>query len=236
MNPIDSTIDIGVALGRGVYSVGEDLVFGIQRTGEGLGLGRRGRVSQIGYENDAIARLLYDVAKYGVSGERSPLHRTVVFVLEEYYSHFPEEAVAHLARAMGLGTAYVTGRMIIGRSLAVAVATRITAAIAMSAAYKQLANRLGIAKGASATGVGIPIAAFMMQGVLQRSSHAAMRLNAQHPTIYTALRRNGDLQLLYFLLERPLERHLSAISHAKRDPEGFRRAVLQNYNLNLAHR
>jgi hypothetical protein len=35
----DDTIDIAVALGQGIYSVGQDIVLGIERTGEGLGLG-----------------------------------------------------------------------------------------------------------------------------------------------------------------------------------------------------
>ncbi|MDF0604792.1 hypothetical protein HZU77_003865 [Neisseriaceae bacterium TC5R-5] len=47
-------VDVTTALGRGVYSVGEDLVYGIQRTGQGLYLSGPNRVSEIDYENKAI--------------------------------------------------------------------------------------------------------------------------------------------------------------------------------------
>ncbi len=55
----DDTIDIAVALGQGIYSVGQDIVLGIERTGEGLGLGNNnGRTATIGYENRAMVSLI----------------------------------------------------------------------------------------------------------------------------------------------------------------------------------
>ena len=43
-------VDINTALGNGVYSVGEDIVLGLERSGEGLGMSSYNRISQIGYE------------------------------------------------------------------------------------------------------------------------------------------------------------------------------------------
>jgi hypothetical protein len=37
-NYLKRFVDRSVALGQGVYSVGEDIVYGIERTGEGLGV------------------------------------------------------------------------------------------------------------------------------------------------------------------------------------------------------
>ena len=47
MSFTDSFLDMSLALGRGVYSVGQDVVLGFDRTTEGLGLGNDGRVGQI---------------------------------------------------------------------------------------------------------------------------------------------------------------------------------------------
>ncbi|RAU16438.1 hypothetical protein DN062_18165 [Nitrincola tibetensis] len=74
MSFMDSSIDVAVALGKGVYSVGQDVAFGIQRTGEGLGLGDDGRIANIGYENRAMVSLLEDFFRYGSSDRRSPLY------------------------------------------------------------------------------------------------------------------------------------------------------------------
>src|SRR5690554_7259893 len=76
MSFMDSSIDVAVALGKGVYSVGQDVALGIQRTGEGLGLGSDGRIANIGYENRAMVSLLEDFFRYGSSDRRSPLYRS----------------------------------------------------------------------------------------------------------------------------------------------------------------
>lgn len=98
MSFIDSSIDVAAALGRGVYSVGQDIAFGIERTGEGLGLGADGRMENIGYENRAMVSLLEKLFKYGASDQRNPLYKSIIYVLEHYYSFFPDEAITALAK------------------------------------------------------------------------------------------------------------------------------------------
>lgn len=227
----EDAIDVSVALGKGIYSVGQDIALGIERTGEGLGLGNDGRLATIGYENKAMVALVEDFIKFGVSDQRSPLYKSIVHVLEHYYSYFPDEAISYLAKQAGIGAGYTVGRMVIGKKLAAAIATRIAIAIAASAAYKQIAKRVGVSAGASATGIGTPIGLLMMQGFMQRSSHASIRLNNKSPKLYTVLQRNGDLQLLYFLLEKPLEKHVEAISTAERSIQQFQNAINRKYKL-----
>ncbi len=227
----DDAIDVTVALGKGIYSVGQDIALGVERTGEGLGLGDDGRTATIGYENRAMVSLVEEFIKYGISDQRSPLYKSIVHVLEHYYSYFPDQAISALAKQAGVGAGYTIGRMVIGKKLATAVATRIAMAIAASAAYKQIAKRIGVSAGASATGIGTPIGLLMMQGFMQRSSHASMRLKNKSPKLYTLLHRNGDLQLLYFLLEKPLEKHVEAISTAERNITRFQSAINRKYKL-----
>lgn len=208
---VNNTVDIAVALGNGVYSVGQDIALGIERTGEGLGLGNDGRVATIGHENNAMASLIKEFIKYGIKNRNSPLYKTIVLILEHYYSYVPDETISALYKQAGIGAGYTVGRMIIGKKLASAIAMKIAIAIAASATYQQIAKRLGISSAVSGTGIGAPIGLLMMQGLMQRSSHASMRLKNKSPKLYTVLQRKGNLQLLYFLIEKPLEKHIQAI-------------------------
>ena len=55
-------------------------------------------------------------------------------MLVHYYSYFPDQAISALAKQAGVGAGYTAGRMVIGKKLATAVATRIVMAITASAA------------------------------------------------------------------------------------------------------
>lgn len=221
-------VDTAVALGKGIYSVGEDLVLGTQRTGEGLGAGKDGRMAEIGYENRVIANLVIEAVKHGTS-ESGPLYRAIMYILEKYYSYFPEEVLLYLVKKANIVVAHTAGRMIIGKTLAKTIAIRVAAVVATSAAYKGLATRLGVSAGASATGVGVLISLLMTQGVLQRSSHAAKRLQEKSSKLYSILERNGDLQFLYFILEEPLEPYFEAISLAEHSELRFKSIVDATY-------
>lgn len=227
----DAAVDVTVALGKGIYSVGQDIVLGIERTGEGLGLGENGRVATIGYENSAMVGLIEDFIKFGINDKKSPLYKSIVIILENYYSHFPDEAISFLAKKAGIAAGYTAGRMVVGKKLATATATRIAMSIAASAAYKQIARRLGVSAGASATGIGTPIGLLMMQGFMQRSSHASSRLMNRSPKLHYQLKRNGNLHLLYFILEKPLEKHIDVISTAERNVSVFNKAINKAYNI-----
>ena len=231
----DTAIDITIALGKGVYSVGEDLVLGLQRTGEGLGLGQDGRMAQIGYENNALYNLLKQFIKYGINNFDSPLYISIVYILEHYYSYFPDAVVSALAKQAGISLSHSVGRMVIGKKLATSTAQRIAASVAASAMYKQLAKRIGISEAASATGVGIPISLLMMQGFLQRSSHAADRLKSKSQNLYSLLQQKGDLQLLYFLIEKPIDIYIDAISMAEKNPHIFNQSLSNKYKDLLEH-
>ncbi len=222
---VDDVVDVAVALGKGVYSVGEDLAYGIERTAEGIGFGEDGRVATIGHENSAMIDLMGEFLEYGLSDDRSPLFRIIVHVLEHYYSYFPDSAIDYLAKQAGIGAAYGAGRLVIGKKLATVVAGRITIAIAKSAVYKRLAKKIGVSAGASFTGLGTPIGLLMMQGVMQRASYAALRLRGKSPTLYRILKEHGDLQLLYFLVEEPLKKYVEGVSLAEQNVQSFRRNV-----------
>lgn len=212
MSVLDNAVEMSVALGKGIYSVGQDVALGFERTGEGLGLGEDGRVAQIGFENNAMVALLSDFVKYGINNRNSPLFKTIVHILEHYYISLTDEELQAVAKQAGLAASYTLGRMVLGKKLAEAIAIRIAISIAASATYKAIAKRVGVSAGVSSTGIGAPIGLLMLQGVLQRSSLAATRLKNKSPELFRTLQSNGNLQLLYFILEKPMEKYIDVIS------------------------
>ncbi|MDF0604793.1 hypothetical protein HZU77_003870 [Neisseriaceae bacterium TC5R-5] len=111
------------------------------------------------------------------------------------------------------------------------VVNKIAITIAGTAAFKQLATKLGVSVGTSATGVGIPIALVLIQGTLQRSSLAAQRLKRKNATLYSFLQQE-NLQYLYFLLEKPMEKYIDAANLAEQNLPLFQQSILNLYKLN----
>lgn len=211
MSITDSFLDMSLALGQGVYSVGQDVILGFDRTTEGLGLGKNGRVAQIGFENNVLAGMLSDLVQLGINNKDNPLFKAISIILENYYMSLSDEDIQTVAKKVGIAASYSLGRMVLGKKLAEAIALRIATSIATTAAFKMLASKIGVASGVSATGIGVPIGLLMMQGVLQRSSLASQRLRVNRPQLYKALQQRGNLQFIYFILEKPMEKHINAI-------------------------
>lgn len=225
----DTLAGVGTALGKGVFSVAQDLYFGAERTAEGLGIRGSNRSTEIGQENEYLVSLLKDL----VTGRGNPLLRLIKKILEKYYEQFPDEAMEQLAKAAQIGVGYMAGRLVIGKKLAELIALRLATQIAATAAYRQLATKIGVAIGAGATGVGMLITLVMVQGVGQRASQASQRLKVRNLSLWNDLRYNqGGLDMLYFLVEGPLANHMDAIDLAHRNPALFKMQVQKLYQEN----
>lgn len=217
---LDPLVDISVALGKGVYSVGEDLVYGIERTAQGLGASGSARITEIGFENEQMAQLLIQAFKYPLE-EKGPLYKAIKIILLEYYANFPEETLRIIAEKAGIGVGFLAGRMLIGRQIVASVAKRILLKIAASQGFKQLSTKLGLSAVATATGVGAVVGGLMLQGMLQRASNGRKELEQWLPSVSQKLRKEGNLDLLYFLIEGPLKQQLNAIKAATNTPMQF---------------
>lgn len=230
---MDDLINTTTALGKGIYSVGEDIVYGLERTGEGLGIAGSQRLVNIGIENEYLATLLQKLFRFGVSTPQSPLFKIILKILIRYYAVFPEESLKKIAKQAAVGGGYLAGRMILGKELAKFVAKTIAVKIAASVAYKKLAKKVGVSAAAGSTGIGIPVSLLMFQGVAQRSAKASRRLRTLSPELYWDLRRENGLDMLYFLVEKPMEKHLQAIVTAKRNTVQFEAQVRKVYEQNV---
>lgn len=225
---IEQLMDVSVALGKGVYSVGEDIIYGIERTAEGLGASGSDRISEISFENEQIIKIIMEALKYPFK-EKGPIYRAIKLILIEYYSKFPEEALKAIAKKGSIGVGFLAGRMLIGRELAGYVTRRILLKIAASEGFKQLSSKLGISAVSTASGVGTVVGLLMIQGVAQRASKGREKLESSHPRISKKLKENGGLDLLYFLIESPMTKHLKAIKEAMVFPGQFESTAKRLY-------
>jgi len=66
---------------------------------------------------------------------------------------------------------------------------------------------------------------------MQRSSNASFRLKSKSPKLYKLLRLNGNLQLLYFLLEKPLKKYTDAVVLAEGNLKVFQQKISEKYPL-----
>jgi hypothetical protein len=195
--------DMTKAVGKGVYSVGEDLVGGAARTARGLNIFNTEELAKIGAQNERAYHLLKDLISNGDS-----LHKLVNFVIEHFYSRLSEERKNKIdegiRRGLLIGGAKVVGRMVIGKQLATMLAKRLAGRIAASAAYKTLAKKLGVSAGAGATGIGLPITLLMLQGTLERAGKASERLAGKEPELHRVLKQH-NLDMAWFLIEPHVE-------------------------------
>lgn len=234
MDTLDNLIDMGMALGKGVLSVAEDLYFGVERTGEWIGVTGAERSAEIGEENELLLGQLtamFETITDPANKWANPLYRLVLTIMEKYYEYFPEEALQKIAHAASIGGGYATGRLIIGKKIAEVIAMRIVEQIAAATAFKQLAVKLGVSAAAGSTGVGLVVTAVLVQGVAQRASHASQRLKIGLPSLWVMLRQQGGIDMLYFLVEGPMAKYLAAIGYAEPDPASFERVVWHHYEV-----
>jgi len=229
MDAWDDLVGFSTALGNGMVSVAKDMYFGAERTAEGLGVRGYDRTAAIGLENEFLVKNLIDLVKGAVTAPDNPLYQLVVDILNRYYEWFPEDALQKVAKAASISAGYVTGRMVIGRQLAVAIALRVVTQIAATEAYQELAKKIGVSSAAGSTGVGTLITLVMVQGVAQRSSRASQRLRDRNAALWQELRSKRGRDMLYFLVEGPMANYMDAIDLAYRDRALFEAEVRKLY-------
>lgn len=200
---LDTAGDIASGVGRGIYSVGEDIVGGAARTARGLNVFDSDELAQIGVEDIRA----FELIKLLVTNWNT-IEETCTTVVDYIYETLPEPQKAKM-RAMAtkgasVGGGYILGRIVIGSTIAKSIARLIAGRIAASETFRMLAIRLGVSEGAGATGIGVPIMLLMLQGVLERASKASRRLAGQYPELYQALSQK-NLDMAWFLIEPHLD-------------------------------
>jgi hypothetical protein len=225
---LDDVLEFGIGLGEVVADVGQDIVFGLERSAQSLGAGEDGRQAEIGAENERAFDVICEALSRAPGAANHPLTRIVAHIMTRYYDALPDEMIDALARKARIVIGTTVARQLVKRQvkamLVRTVVPRIAASIASSAIYRGIATRLGVSAGATASGVGTLLGLVLFQGLLQRASEASRRLRSVAPDLHHILQRDG-LDMIYFLVERPMASHIQAIVTARTNAQALNRAA-----------
>ena len=203
--------------GQGAAGIFKGLWRGLKRTGRGY---RPSKMAEVGLENERARELLFRIAKTGVA-HSGPLFLTIELTVgyltgtifdglaPELRKRIVAKAVRGGIRAAPGIAAKSAGKTVakaVAKKLATQLATRLAGRIARSALYKTVLRRVAVAAAVGSSGVGIPIALLMLQGIIERASEARKRLMKDVPALYGMLYRR-QLEMAYFLVEE----HVAAL-------------------------
>ncbi len=90
-----------------------------------------------------------------------------------------------------------------------------------------------IARRLAKMGVGFALGALIIQGMIEKASESAKRLNLTHPKIYHKLRAQ-NIDMVYFLVEDSMSKTMEAIRLKSGNPEKFNRILQEIENEILA--
>lgn len=199
---LDTVVDAGksvgrgaAAVGKGIYSVGEDLVGGTYRTARGLNFFDSEEQLKIAAQNERAYNLLKDIFT-----NRDSIQDMVSLIADHFYSQAPKETQSKINEGIRNGAIQLAARMTVGKKIATKIAQKIATRIAASAGYKTLAQKIGVSAGVGSTGIGIPITLLMLQGTLERAGNASERLRSEDPVLFRIL-SSKNLDMAWFLVE-----------------------------------
>jgi hypothetical protein len=227
-------LTIAESLGKSVVSIPETWWHGLVRTGEDLGLGNDCQeryknfkqldecqfdsVKQAWGENVRLFFLLIKVGRFVFSDYRNPVLQAVEIILKHYYETLPECAKRALIKKLALKAASAGTHFGLSYLLARTVSKTISNRIAKTEATKKL-----ISSSVKAAGLFLTI-----QGAIYTSAQASRRLRAKYPQIYFEMKKH-DLDMLYFLIEKPMAKYLNAITSYKIHKKVYTARVEQVY-------
>ncbi len=207
------------ALWHGAEGFGRNLWFGIDRTAKDLNLlgGKKGKIAR--FETKRFVIDIAACAKMALHKE-NPIFHLILIVVEEYYKLFPEIALKAIAKKAGIIAAYAAGKYMICRTLALKITKAIIIKYLQNEALKAVLTKIA----------GCALSVLMIQGVIEEASRAANRLRIKQPVLYTKLKKH-NLEMMYFLVEKPLSKYTTTIAYAMKHPAQFNTAIKKEYLL-----
>ncbi len=193
------------SIGEGIISLPVTFWHGIERTGEDIGLGGIDTFKNAWAQNIRLYHLVVKLGEFAVGNYQNPLVQAIEIILRNYYNTLSDEAKNKLYSKAQKFAAHKAGSKAASAALAFVVAKVIAEKIAKTEAVKRL-----IKSGVKVTGMLLTI-----QGVIYQAGQASDRLKKMHPRIYYEMKKH-DLDMLYFLIEEPMKKYLTAIRYSHR--------------------
>jgi hypothetical protein len=193
-------LTVAEAIGDGVTSVPETLLDGLKRTAEGLEFWDTEQEVKIGGQNERAFAALKELAKYGIANFNSPVEKAIRIILFHFYENLPKAEKQKVIDAISRKGIYTTSKLATSAILSQIIAFRVTKAIMRGAAIKMLFRVLSSAE----------LTLLSVQGLLYKAGAASDRLRKKYPIIFMQM-RNQNVDMLYFLIEKPMAKYMDAI-------------------------
>lgn len=179
-------------------------------------------------ENIRGAKVVFSAIKT-VHTHRGPIADAIAIIFAIYLNHLPKCAQEVINRKLGLkvlnyGSRYVAVKVI---SNALNKLSRIIMRqVLISAAFQKISQRIAGSSATALTKVLSPLTIVMTAAIFEDAGQARRRLKGKYPLIYNELRPH-NLDMVYFLIEQPMEVFLQSIQRAKTQSGTFSRAAEQ---------
>lgn len=205
--------NLGEAVGGGIKSIPKSLWFGLVRVGKVM---HPTDWQEPWNESKRFVRLLKNSVKTGIT-HTNPIVQTINIIVTIYLDYLPDCARHAVMRHAGLVGAGIGGKYIGTQIAARTIAKPIAQKIVADTFYKKLASIV----------VGNAASILVTIGIMEEAARASNRLKISYPNVYYELHKY-DLDMVYFLIEQPMEKYLYSIKRAQLYPKMFKQEAIKN--------
>ena len=196
------SLDFLTDVGRSISRIPFNLFDGVKEISKMSGIEGKRNFLQAWRTNTRFAELVLQLLKTPFT-KHGPILQIVFIVTKEYFKHFPDQVLVAAAKKAGIIISERASKALILNELADAVTIGIVWACGINMALKKTIRTI----------IGSTLLIVMIEGAIERAERASQQLKATCPAIYHQLRiRNLDLG--YFLVEKPLKKYIEAYNRA----------------------
>jgi hypothetical protein len=210
---LNYVLSVGESLGKGFGSFFISLDDGFDRTKIDVGLEGDEKRKESWADKAGLVEQIYKTVENHDS-ELSPAFAITSVILKNYYNVLPPEALEYLLKKSGLYAAHYAGRTYGAKYL-----TMKTAKILVQSLTVKMSPAVFLENPEGLAGTAIKIAGrvvdvFLLDAIFDSSAKSARYLKINYPKIYQELKVRS-LEMLFFLIRKPLQKYLDAIRIAK---------------------
>ena len=206
------------SIGDGIISLPVTLWHGIERTGRDLGFDGSQSFEEAWAQNKRLYDLLVRVGGFVIHERNSPLAQAVEIILKNYYETLPECAKRRINNAAGKKLGYFGGKIAVNAIVVKKIAKKTSDKLMKTTFFTRIPKLL-----IKEAGLILSI-----QGTIYESAQASERLKAKFPKIWMEMKKH-DLDMLYFLIEKPMQKYLNAIRMNKTLHSVYQKKVKSEY-------
>lgn len=180
----------------GMSSIPSGMYQGVLRTWQGSGLAGSDLKNRNQMETERFMRLIKATAN-----RHEPIRQLITVVITDFYAKLDDKGKQAIDIRLGYGVGRLGGRIGSQFILAQFIAKQILIRIVTAEAFKRFVR----------VGSSLSLNVLMIQGLIEEASIASRRMQSKFPMTYSKISRM-NLDMVYFLVEKPLEPYLIYIN------------------------